>query len=87
MIHNDVANINKCLWKLKAPLNIKVLVGYLCRGVVLTKDNLVKCNWHDSKQYYFLHKDETYLAPVFFSAVLLGLSICYSGGFRPVSTT
>ena len=32
---------------------------YLCRGVILTKDNLAKRNWHGSKQCVFCHKDET----------------------------
>jgi hypothetical protein len=59
MIHNDVPNINKGLWKVKAPLEIKIFLWYLCRGVVLTKDNLVKCNCHGSKQCCFCDKDET----------------------------
>ena len=59
MIHNDVPNINKGLWKLKAPLKIKIFLWYLRTDVVLTKDNLVKRNWHGSKQYCFCHKDET----------------------------
>ena len=59
MIYNDVPNINKGLWKLKAPLKIKVFLWYLRRGVVLTKDNLAKRNWHGSKQCCFCHKDET----------------------------
>jgi hypothetical protein len=59
MIHNDIPNINKGLWKLKAPLKIKIFLWYLRRGVVLTKDNLVKHNWHGSKQCCFCHKDET----------------------------
>jgi hypothetical protein len=37
---NKISN-NK-LWKLKIPLWIKVFGWYLCKGVVLTKDNLAK---------------------------------------------
>ena len=59
MIHNDVPNINKGLWKLKALLKIKIFLWYLLRGVVLTKDNLVIRNWHGSKKCCFCHKDET----------------------------
>uniref|UniRef100_A0A0A9D097 Reverse transcriptase zinc-binding domain-containing protein n=1 Tax=Arundo donax TaxID=35708 RepID=A0A0A9D097_ARUDO len=34
---------NDCLlWKLKIPLKIKIFLWYLCKGVILTKDNLVK---------------------------------------------
>jgi hypothetical protein len=59
LIYNDVPNVNKRLWKLKAPLKIKIFLWYLCRGVILTKDNLVKRNWQGSKQCCFCNKDET----------------------------
>ena len=51
-----VPNTNKCLWKLKAPLKLKVFLWYLRRGVVLTKDNLAKRNWQGSKICCFCHK-------------------------------
>jgi hypothetical protein len=41
-------------WKLKIPLRIKVFGWYLCKGVVLTKDNLAKRNWHGSKKCVFV---------------------------------
>jgi hypothetical protein len=50
---------NNKLWKLKIPLRIKVFGWYLRKGVVLTKDNLAKRNWHGSKKYVFCHQDET----------------------------
>jgi hypothetical protein len=46
---------NNKLWKLKIPLRIKVFGWYLCKGVVLTKDNLAKRNWHGSKKCVFCH--------------------------------
>jgi hypothetical protein len=45
LIQNDVLNLNKRLWKLKTSLKIKILLWYLRRGLVLTKDNLAKRNW------------------------------------------
>ena len=54
----DSANNNK-LWKMKIPLKTKVFAWYLRRGVILTKDNLAKRNWHGSKQCVFCHHDET----------------------------
>jgi hypothetical protein len=33
------------IWKLKVPLKIKVFLGYPKRGIILTKDNLLKRNW------------------------------------------
>jgi hypothetical protein len=50
---------NDKLWKLKIPLRIKVFGWYLRKGVVLTKDNLAKRNWHGSKKCVFCHQDET----------------------------
>jgi hypothetical protein len=40
--------------KMKIPLKAKVFVWYLRRGVVLTKDNLAKYNWHGSKKVCLL---------------------------------
>ena len=44
---------------MKIPLKNKVFAWYLRRGVILTKDNLAKRNWHGSKRCVFCHKDET----------------------------
>jgi hypothetical protein len=35
---------NKKIWKIKIPLKKKVFAWYLCRGVILTKENLAKRN-------------------------------------------
>ena len=61
---------NKKLWKMKIPLKTKVFAWYLRRGVILTKDNLAKRNWHGSKKCVFCHHDET-IQHLFFSASLL----------------
>jgi hypothetical protein len=50
---------NNKLWKLKILLRIKVFGWYLRKGVVLTKDNLAKQNWHGSKKCVFYHQDKT----------------------------
>jgi hypothetical protein len=52
-------NYNNKLWKLKIPLRIKVFGWYLRKGVILTKNNLAKRNWHGSRKYVFCHQDET----------------------------
>jgi hypothetical protein len=41
---------NKYIWKMKIPLKTEVFAWYLCRGVILTKDNVVKRNWHGCKK-------------------------------------
>jgi hypothetical protein len=49
IIQSDVPiNSNKKIWKMKIPLKTKIFGWYLRRGVILTKDNLVKRNWHGS---------------------------------------
>jgi len=59
LIHHNIPNTNKKLWKLKIPLKIKIFLCYLKRGVILTKDNLARRNWQESQQCYFCHEDET----------------------------
>jgi hypothetical protein len=44
---------NKKIWKMKIPLKNKIFTWYLRRGVILTKDNLIKRNWHGSKTCFF----------------------------------
>ena len=59
LIHQDVSNLNKLIWKTKALLKIKIFMWYLRREVILTKDNLVKCNWQGNEKCCFCHENET----------------------------
>jgi hypothetical protein len=59
LIKINFPNHNKVIWKLKAPLKIKVFLWYLKRGVILTKDNLAKRNWKGSLKCCFCHKNKT----------------------------
>jgi hypothetical protein len=47
------------IWKLKLPLKIKCFLWYLKRGVILTKDNLIRRNWRGGKQCVFYAQTET----------------------------
>jgi hypothetical protein len=47
------------VWKLKLPLKTKIFMWYLKRGVVLTKDNLIRRNWKGSKTCAFCSHPET----------------------------
>lgn len=49
----------KFIWKLIVPLKIKILFWYACRGVILTKDNLVKRNWNGSTKCCYCSKGIT----------------------------
>jgi hypothetical protein len=45
-------------WKAKLPLKIKIFLWYLKRGVLLTKDNLMKRGWKgDSKCNFWLRRN------------------------------
>ena len=60
LINQNTPNQNKRIWKLKAPLKIKIFLLYLRRGVILTKDNLAKRNWLGNQQFVFLMKIKRY---------------------------
>jgi hypothetical protein len=60
LIHLDIpVDNNNMIWKMKISLKTKVFGWYLRRGVILTKDNLAKRNWHRSKSCILRHQDET----------------------------
>jgi hypothetical protein len=41
------------IWKLKVPLEIKIFLWYLQRGIILTKDNLKRKNWKGVRSVAF----------------------------------
>jgi hypothetical protein len=49
---------NTFIWKLKLPLEIKVFLCYLFKGVILTKDNLVRQQWQGDRKYCFCSSNE-----------------------------
>lgn len=59
LICNGHVRQNTTLWKAKILLKIKIFMWYLHRGVVLTKDNLVRRNWNGSKKCVFCSHNET----------------------------
>jgi len=60
LVHTEmpVDNNNK-IWKMKVPLKNKIFAWYLHKGIVLTKDNLAKQNWHGNQQCVFCRHNET----------------------------
>jgi hypothetical protein len=79
LINNGVIQINTKVWKMKIALKIKVFMWYIQKGVVLTKDNLAKRNWNESKQYSFCMNNES-IHHLFFKcyyARFLGISSDY----------
>jgi hypothetical protein len=51
--------LNKSVWKLKIPLKIKVFVWFVLKGVILTKDSLLKRNWRGDDKCCFRNNKET----------------------------
>lgn len=79
---------NKKIWKMKIPLKTKIFAWYLRRGVILTKDNLVKRNWHGCTKCVFCHHDETIKHLFFqcsFARTIWSLIQMASGIYPPTS--
>jgi hypothetical protein len=75
---------NKKIWKMKIPLKTKIFAWYLYRGVILTKDNLVKCNWHGSTRCVFLSSrwdNQTHIFPM--ALCQIGM-VNHPSSFRPI---
>ena len=59
LISNGQVVHDKTIWKTKLPLKIKIFLWYLKKGVVLTKDNLIRRRWKGAKKCEFCAMDET----------------------------
>ena len=63
---NNGVSVSQDIWRAKLPTKIKVFMWYLKNGVILTKDNLVRRNWHGDKSCAYCHVPET-IQHLFFS--------------------
>jgi hypothetical protein len=71
-------------WKVKIPLKIKIFLWYLRKGVVLTKDNLVKRHWKGCTKCCFCAEQET-IQHLFFDCPIARLtweSLCFTFGVK-----
>ena len=60
----DMNNTNhsfgkKYVWKLKVTLRIQKFTWYPCGGVILIRNNLVKCRWNGDKKCCHGDQEET----------------------------
>jgi hypothetical protein len=69
-MRETVLNVHGVVWKLKLPLKIEVFLWYLRRGVILTKDNLVKRNWKGCTRCCFCNSEES-IQHLFFNVMWL----------------
>lgn len=58
LIINNI-RVSPVIWRTKVPLKIKIFMWYLQKGVVLTKDNLIRRNWSGNASCAFCVKTET----------------------------
>ena len=47
------------IWKIKVPLRIKIFMWFVHKGVILTKDNLLKRSWIGNSRCCFCDHNET----------------------------
>jgi hypothetical protein len=59
LITDTRVRYNMMLWKMKVPLRIKIFLRYLKHGVVRTKDNLARWNWHGNMLCVFCSHPES----------------------------
>ena len=60
LINQNTPNLNTRIWKLKAPLKIKIFLWYFRRGVIHIKDNLAKRNWQGTNNVVSVMKMKRY---------------------------
>jgi hypothetical protein len=68
-LDTNVVPNNSHLWKIKVPLKIRVFLWLLYKEAILTKDNLVKRNWHGNMLCYFCNNLEI-IQHLFFNCAL-----------------
>jgi hypothetical protein len=68
-LDTNVVPNNSYIWKIKVSLKIKVFLWLLHREAILTKDNLVKRNWHGNIMCCFCDSYET-MQHLFFDCAL-----------------
>ena len=59
LMEENTIPVNCVAWKLKVPSKIKIFLWYLNKGVILTKDNLIKRKWKGDAKCCFCNCDET----------------------------
>jgi len=76
------------LWKLRLPLKIKIFLWYLQKGVLLTRDNLIKRKWKGESKCCFCNNNET-IQHLFFDchvAKFVWNAVFFTFGLQPPSS-
>lgn len=56
---DGLGHCNKEIWKAKIPPKIKIWMWLISKNAILTKDNLIKRNWHGDKYCAFCSQEES----------------------------
>lgn len=59
LINSDRLSRSLHIWKIKVPLRIKIFMWFVQKGVVLTKDNLLKWSWIGRSTCCYCDQNET----------------------------
>jgi hypothetical protein len=59
LINGHTIYLKKYIWKIKAPLKIRIFLWFHHKEVILTNHNLCKRGWHGSSKCCFCDQDET----------------------------
>ncbi|WVZ72675.1 hypothetical protein U9M48_021095 [Paspalum notatum var. saurae] len=59
LMNQNALPLHKHLWKLKLPVKIKIYLWFLFKGVILTKDNLIKRHWSGDGRCCFCDSNES----------------------------
>jgi hypothetical protein len=66
LLDDHTPYLKKYIWKIKVPLKIRIFMWFLHKGVILTKDSLLKRNWNGCSKCCFCDQNET-IHHLFFS--------------------
>jgi hypothetical protein len=59
LLDGDTVFLKKYIWKMKVALKIRIFMWFVFKKVILTKDNLIKINWHGCTKCCFCDQNET----------------------------
>jgi hypothetical protein len=65
-LNSLIVYLKKYIWKIKVSLKIRIFMWLLLIEVILTKDNLIKQNWHGCTKCCFCDQEKT-IKHLFFS--------------------
>jgi hypothetical protein len=90
LTRNDIGPDYKRVWKAKMPERVKIFMWLMEQNAILTKDNMLRRNWHGDPCCYFCDRPENmdlmFECPI--AKVVWGvIAMCFHQNSRPLSFT